>query len=251
MGFCTNSNLCSPQISNFFGLPVVPGKVIKCFAHALTWIHDQRYNSHPIARRRGFPSYSFVGWRGTASTQTRQKETDTLLKEFHVNEVEIQIHSLGGEVWTPEDISKITYAEGISQSSLKLWIKAPVLISDIWSEFTDDDLQDDNSKKPFHFEVMMQMTTGNTKCRAEASGMMSVNEFLDGMKRGDLDCLLLGFVKRSLDGWHHYFAMIAKHINGQNAERVGILSFILSEEGQVLELVKERRGFHFDSSTRT
>jgi hypothetical protein len=63
------------------------------------------------------------------------------------------------------------------------------------------------------------------------------------MKRGVLDCLLLGFIEQFLAGGYQYFVMIAKHIAGQNTERVGILSFIMTEQGQVLELVKERRGF--------
>ena len=45
--------------------------------------------------------------------------------------------------------------------------------------------------------------------------------------------------------------MIVKHNAGHNAERVGILSFIISGKHlkeQVLELAKEKRGFYFDSS---
>jgi hypothetical protein len=247
LGILHKFESCSPPIYNFFGVPVVSGKAVQCFAHALTWIHDQRYNSTPIARRRSFPSYSFVGWRGTASTQTRKKEIETALKEFYVNDVNIQVQSVGGEVWRLEDISKIIFAEGLSQSSLKLWIEAPVLPPDVWTDITNDNLQGNNSRNAFHFKVMMQMTTGDVECRAEVSGIMGVNEFLDRMKRGDLNCLLLGFIKHSLAGPYHYFAMIAKSIAGKNTERVGILSFGLSEQGQVLELIKERRGFHFNS----
>jgi hypothetical protein len=206
-----------------------------------------------IARRHDFPSYSFVGWRGTASTQTREKENKTSLKEFHVQDVDIQVQSVDGELWKLKDVNKITCAEGISQSSLKLWIEAPVLPPDIWSKITNDDLQGGNLRNALHFKVMMQTSTGNVECRAEVSGMMSINDFLDGMKRGDLDCLLLGFVEHFLPGrlrFYHYFAMISKHVAGKNTERVGIMSFMMSEQGQVLELVKERRGFHFNSSIK-
>jgi hypothetical protein len=254
LGILRRFESCSPPINNFFGLPVVFGKDVECFAHALTWIHDRRYNSTPIARRRDFPSYSFVGWRGTASMQTRKKENDTALKEFHVKDVDIQVQSVHGQVWRLEDINKITYAERMFQSSLLLRIEAPVLLSDIWSKITHDDLQGENSRSVFHFNVLMQMSTGKIECRAEVSGMLSVDEFLDGMKRGDLDCLLLGFVEQSfVEGrrFYHYFAIIAKHIAGPSTERVGILSFMTSEQGQVLELVKERRGFHFGSCIKS
>ncbi|KAM3067038.1 hypothetical protein ACMFMG_011818 [Clarireedia jacksonii] len=250
LGIVRKFESSSPPMNNFLGLPVVSGKAVECFAHALTWIHDRRYNSTPIVRRRGFPSYSFVGWRGTASMQTRKKANKPALKEFHVKDVDIQVQSVDGEVWRLEDINKITYVEGMSQSSLKLRIEAPVLSPDIWCKITKDDLQGDNTRNALHFQVTMQMSTGNVECRAEVSGRMSVSEFLDGMKRRDLDCLLLGFVKQFLPGGYHYFAMIAKHIAGQNTERVGILSFIISEQGQVLELVKERRCFRFDSSIK-
>jgi len=245
---------CSPPINNLFGLPIVSGMAVKCFAHALTWIHDGQHNSTPIARRRNFPSYSFVGWRGMASLRTWKGEGMTRLKKFHVEDLEIQVHSVEGEAWSLEDIHTLTHAEGISQPSVKLWIKALVLPPDLWSKITKEDLELCNLRNALHFEVMMQLSTGSIKCRAEVSGKMRDNEFLDGIKGGDLDCLLLGFVHQSSaeEGRsYHYFLMIVKHNAGQTAERVGILSFVMTgqdPQGQVLELAKEKREFCFDSS---
>jgi hypothetical protein len=177
LGILRKFESCSPPINNLLGLPDVSGKAVEYFAHALTWIHDRRYNSTPIARRRDFPSYFFVGWRGTASTQTRKKVNETVLKEFHVKDVDIQVQSVDSEVSRLQDINKTTYVEGMSQSSLKLRIKAPVLSPDIWSKITNDDLQGDNSRNAFHFQVTMQMSTENVEYRAEVSGIMSVGEF--------------------------------------------------------------------------
>lgn len=53
-----------------------------------------------------------------ASTQTRKEESKPALKKFHVTHVKIQVHSVGGEPWSLEDISKATHAQGTSQSSL-------------------------------------------------------------------------------------------------------------------------------------
>ena len=240
---------CSPPINNLFGLPIVSGKAVESFVHALTWIHDRQYNLTPIARRRDFPSYSFVGWRGTASTQA-PKGKNNALNDFHVTGVEIQIHGADCGAWNLEDVKKLTNAQGISRSSLQLWIKAPVLPPSIWSKVSKEDLQGGDSLNALNFEVMMQLPSAWVKCKAEVSGMIKDDKFLDGTKRGDMDCLLLGSVAKNRQSSPCYFAMIVKHNAGKDTERMGILSFTVSGpdlEGQILELAKERRGFCFNS----
>jgi len=249
-GIAAEFESASPPVNNLWGLPIVSGMALESFTYALTWVHRVEDNPLPIARREHFPSYSFVGWRGKATLLTQKNRYG--LERFHVTGVEIQISSVNGEHWELNDNSESKLPGGISQPSLKLRVQAWVLPRNIWVK-TDFE-RHSNAK---HFEVTMLLPRDSIKCRAEVSGKMTDNKFLERIKKGELDCLLLGYVDRAFTeanrisrGYRQtsrcFFILLVKNGPAESAERVGVLNFTVpGGEAHVLKLRKEIRCFHF------
>lgn len=88
-----------------------------------------------------------------------------------------------------------------------------MLPPDIRSKPAEEDLQGGNLKNALHSEVMMQVSTGSVRYRAEVSGKMRDNEILDGTKRGDLDCLHRPYQSRIEGHMLLIFASRLKRVN--------------------------------------
>lgn len=241
-------------ISNLWGLPIIPGSALESFVHALTWVHNAEDNPNPIKRRHDFPSYSFVGWEGKASLQTQIMGVKVQLKALEVSDVEIQVATVKNELCGLEDITKLEALLRAPHSSLQLRIKARMLPADIWARsISTAGFRGAAVAYPLHFEVMMQLPDRRIKCRAEVSGQLTDDEFLAGVNKGELTCLLLGYeTPKSRDSHQtscHHFLMIVKEDSAKVAERVGILSFTLPGEDFIHPwLMKETRWFVFESA---
>jgi len=236
----------SPPVDNLWGLPIVSDQALESFTHALTWVHTAEDNSRSIKRRRDFPSYSFVGWEGMASMVTQKKGSKTGLEKFNVIGINIQVTTISGKSW---DISMSRLPKTIPQHSMQLRIEAWVMPQDIWG--VSASVRDPKTK---HFEVMIQLGPMSITCRAEVSGKMTDQDFLEGIKKGELYCFFLGYVAqkssdtRQTSRW--YFLMIVRRDQGETVERMGILSFrVPGQEDRLLGLRKEKRKFCFASTS--
>jgi hypothetical protein len=235
----------SPPIDNLWGVPIVSGQALESFTHALTWVHTAEDNTRSIKRRQDFPSYSFVGWEGTASMVTRKKGSKTGLEKFNVIGINIQVTTTDGKSW---DISRFRLAKTVPRHLMQLRIEAWVMPQDIWGESAS--LAD---PKAMHFEVMIKLGPASIRCRAEVSGKMTDRDFLEGIMKGELYCFLLGYVdpKSGASGqssrW--FFLMLVRRDQGETVERIGILSFrVPRQQDWLLGLRKEKREFCFAST---
>jgi hypothetical protein len=236
----------SPPINNFYGLPIVSGTALQSFTHSLTWIHHHDHNKPgSIMRRSGFPSFSFAGWKKKASLPSRVELNKSRVEDFDVADIDIQVATENGRLYQLEDIQELKRSQAISKSSAHLQICARVLENNLWKK---TNLPREGScvtgASSAGFEIIMCTTTGESiNCRAELSGMIGEDEFLQKLQAGELKCLLLGFTHQT---FRQFLMIVERDLEG-TVRRVGIMSVILPiQDMNLFALSKDKHLFCFE-----
>jgi hypothetical protein len=239
---------CKPLVNNLWGLPIVSGRAVQSFTHALTWVHKAEDNPEGVRRRPNFPSYSFVGWEGKIYLEVERNLE--AVRGFQVSNVEIEVVVANCHPVRLDSLERIRDKD-LSEFSTQLRIKACLLRSDIWTKPASTD-----RVKDMYFEVMARLPSGERKCRVEVSDKMNSSEFLEGMESGQLHCLLLGFVDKESRNFSQpsrcHSVMIVRGDLEETVERVGILSIICpSHKSELLGRIREKKHlFRFDSGSQ-
>jgi hypothetical protein len=175
------------------------------------------------------------------------------VEDFAVADIDIQIATENGRLYQLEDIQELKRSQVISKSSAHLQICARVLENNPWKK---TNLPGEGScvtrANPVGFEIIMRTTTGESiNCRAEVSGMIGEDEFLQNIQAGELECLLLGFAHQTF----RQFLMIVERRPEGTVRRVGIMSVILPRQDLNLShgwtKLKDRRTLRGTRTTRS